>query len=369
MNLNRRLARNASSSFFGIALVGLSLGVLACGEEEVVAAAPFALPVKTIVVGGAITDETREYAARIEAFDNAEMAFEVPGRIVEFRVVEGDEVEKGQVMVRLDPRDFAADIAGAKATVARTLADYERYQKLFENGVAPVADLEAKKQEYEVSKAEQEKAVKALEDANLVAPFSGVVARKLVQDHENVRAKQTVLILQNASKLKVRTAVPESDMTDAKGGTSLDELTRRIRPSVELASLPGRRFPAAVYELSLTADPVTRTFDATMVFDQPSDANILSGMTAKVTIHPSGAVDGRFIPGAAVWSDDMGQPHVWKVDPQTSTVIRAPVTVGTITGDRIQITDGIRDGDEITTSGVQQLADGTLVRSLGEKIR
>ena len=70
-----------------------------------------------------------------------------------------------------------------------------------------------------------------------------------------------------------------------------------------------------------------------------------------------------------MWSDDKGQPHVWKVNPQTSTVIRAPVSVGTITGDRIQITNGIHDGDEITTSGVQQLADGTLVRSLGEKIR
>lgn len=353
-----------------IALTALSAGGLAaCSEPEVAAPEPVVLSVKTQVVKGGGGGGTNEYTGRVAAWQQADMAFEVAGRIVEFPVVEGQEVAAGAVLARLDPRDYEADRAEAEANISQAKADYERYQRLFQEGVAPQSDLDARKNRYEVTVARLAQAEKAVEDTNLAAPFAGVVARKLVEDFVNVQAKQQVLILQDLTRLKVRVTVPEADMIAEGPSLTPEEITERIRPEVLLSALPDQRFPAELYELSQTADPVTRTFDATLVFDAPEGLGIAAGMTAKVVIHDVAAGGTVRLPGTAVWADDAGAPHVWKVDPAASTVSRAAVTTGLLTGNEIEILSGLESGDTVATSGVQQLTDGAAIRSLGERLR
>ena len=109
----RRALRGAATS----ALAVLALG--GCGGEEVVEQAPVVRPVKIQTIGGATQGGTLEFPGTIGAAQEAEMAFEVGGKIEEFPVVEGDDVERGQILSRLDPRDYEAareaDAANAKA--------------------------------------------------------------------------------------------------------------------------------------------------------------------------------------------------------------------------------------------------------------
>jgi RND family efflux transporter MFP subunit len=344
-----------------------------CGkEEEPVAEEPVVLAVKTLTIGGKGSGETRDYTGSLAAWQHAEMAFEVSGKIIEFNALEGQQVEQGFVLARLDPRDFEAGLTAAKANVAQAKADFERFTILLEKGVAPKADFEAKKRRYEVTESELGTAEKALEDADLVAPFAGAMARKLVEDFQNVAAKEPVLILQDETSYKIRVTVPEQDMAGGRPeGIDLDEVNRRLQPKVTVTSLPDQRFDARIYELSMTADPVTRTFDATFVMDRPAEVRILPGMTAKVqiTVANRTAQGGHSVPGVAVWSDQAGASYVWKVDSQSKQVARAPVELGSMAGDRVQVTGGLSPGDVIVTSGVRSLTDGSLIRPLGERIR
>jgi RND family efflux transporter MFP subunit len=348
-------------------LFASSLFVSACSEEEPPPPEPTVLNVKMVEIGSAETSQTREYPGRIQAWQHSEMGFEVSGKIIELDFVEGMAVEKGDVLARLDLRDFEAEVKKAQANRAQAYADFQRYQKLFEEGVTSKAELEAKQQHFEVAEAELRQANKALEDAALTAPFSGVVARKLVDDFENVRAKQPVLILQDLTKLKTRVTVPEADMGGEARSESNEEMTAKIRPQVVVSSLPDRKFEAKIWEITMVADPVTRTFEATVYFPYPTGLNVLPGMTAKVIVQLTGEGGGHWVPGVAVTADDEEQPMVWRVDPQEMVVHPVRVTVGALQGDLIEVTSGLEAGDLVATSGIQNLRDGARVRRYGRK--
>ncbi len=131
-----------------------------------------------------------------------------------------------------------------------------------------------------------------------------------------------------------------------------------------ITSLPDRSFAARIKEFSTTADPVTRTFKVTLAFENPPDANILPGMTAKVVItpRPSGARPGQqMIPSSAVLADEGGAAFVWIVDPSTMRAQRAPVEVGDLSGSEVEIRSGLSDGDLIAISGVHSLREGMQV--------
>jgi multidrug efflux pump subunit AcrA (membrane-fusion protein) len=164
-SLGRGAGQLALCFAFGIA-------VLACGEEPA-EQAPVARPVKILEIGAGGSAARLEYPGEISAAQHSEMAFEVPGKIIEFPVREGQEVEKGTLLARLDPRDFDAELGKAEANAAQAKSDYERFKTLYEQGVEAQATLEDKQRRYEVALADLETTRKAVEDTRLVA-VSGV---------------------------------------------------------------------------------------------------------------------------------------------------------------------------------------------------
>lgn len=339
---------------------------LACGEEPV-AAPPVARPVKMLTIGGPAGAETLDFPGQIRPARQADMGFEVPGKLTEFPVKEGDEVAAGTVLASIDPRDYESKLAEARAKASQAAKDVERYRYLVEQGVSSQRDLELKERNYKVFLAELETARKAVDDTVLKAPFDGVVARKLMEDFTNVQAKETVLILQDDSNLEIRVSIPERDLAGrSTGERDYDEINARIQPVVTVSALPDRRFPARLTEIATAADPTTRTYQATFAFANPPDVNVLPGMTAKVRLLADRAGEtaptGISVPVHAVIADEENQPFVWTIDTEAMTAHRRNVSVGELRGDRIQVTAGLSDGDVIAVSGLRQLLEGRPVR-------
>ncbi len=343
-----------------------ALAILACGGQQP-EEAPVARPVRLLAIGSMAGGGQREFPGRIQAAQNAEVSFEVAGRIIGFPVDEGQEVAQGALLARLDPADFetARDAEVARRQQAR--ADYERYQELYATNAVSLQELEVRRRRYEVAQANLRTAEKAVNDTYLRAPFGGLVARKLVDDFVNVQAKQPILILQDESSLEIVVDVPESVAALAAPGLTLEE--RRARASgslVEISAIPGRQFQARLREFSTTADPMTRTFAATLGFENPADVTIRPGMTAKLIVTPRADLADTnvfWIPANAVVADETGT-YVWKVDSEAMTVSRAVVEVGELSGSNVQITSGLSNGDMIATTGVHSLREGMAVRRL-----
>jgi len=325
-------------------------------------------PIKIHTIGKADAEARLEYPGSIRAFQHADMGFEVAGRVEEFYVSEGDDVVQGEVLARLDARDYEAALGASKANVRKAESDLRRSKSIYKEDPGAISEetIDTHQRAVDVAKAEMAVSQKAFEDTKLRAPFSGRMARKLVEDFQNVQAKEPVLILQDTSTLEIEVNVPERDIALGPPDILVEKPSHRnerIDPEIIVSALPHLKFPGWIKEFASTADPVTRTFSIKLNFKNPGNVNILPGMTARVqvTVNPERAWS---VPVSAAVADDSGKAFVWKVDPQSMAVSRAPVELGDLVDDRVRITSGLEDGDMVAISGVNQLRDDMVVRLL-----
>jgi len=348
------------------ATVILSLFFVACGEKPVEAPEEVARPVKIITFGGTGETATLEYSGTIAATQRSDMGFEVPGRVTEFLVDAGEKVVEGQILARLDPVDFQAELDKAVANRNAAEADFRRYQQAFNENAVTEQDLDVSKRNVEVADANLVTARKAVSDTELRAPFAGVVAQKLVNDFANVQAKEPILVLEDDSSLEIDVNVPERDWAQAKPNISLEERSARAKPRVRITAVPDRVFPARAKEIDTTADPVTRTYSVTFSFAKPTDIIVRPGMTAAIVLSvPSDVTTdqmsaGTAVPSAAVRSDEAGNAFVWRVG-DDMRVSKQPVGVGDLSGENVRILDGLEPGTRIAASGVHNLREGMLI--------
>lgn len=344
-------------------LPALACLLLAACAEPPPEPEPVVRPIKMLAVGGG-AGGTREYPGRIRAGQQVDMAFEVDGRIVEFVYKEGQLVEEGSILTRLDPRDYQNQLRKARALLEQARTYRDRIAKAHETRAVSEQDLTNAEADVEVARAEVRIRRKALDDTELRAPFDGIMSRKLVEDFANVQAKEPVLVFEDTSILEIKVSVPERDLAGRRRTDDTNaQFTERTRPEVVVSSLPDHRFPGRLEELATHADPTTRTFQATFRFEKPEELNVLPGMTAKVVVHlPTDDQDGGFlIPALAAVAGDDGSASVWVVDPQSMAVKRRPVVLGGLQDDGVLVTSGLSSGELIAISGVALLREGMVV--------
>ena len=351
------------------AVAGLTLAALGACSQPAEEAQEIVRPVRILTIATLSGGETLSYPGEILGVQNAEIAFEVPGRLVELPAQEGIEVTEGQFLAKLDPADFQATVDAARADYENAKTTYERFEEVFSKGAISRQDFDNQRRAFEVAEANLTTARKALSDSELRAPFAGRIGRVYVDNFNNVQAKQVILLLQDLSQLDIIVNVPEQDWQRAEPGLTLAQQTERAQPFVSLPTFPNREFPARITEISASADPVTRTFSARGRFEPPEDIVILPGMSATVTVRISaenirGLDHAVRIPANAVVGGNDGGSYVWMVDDETMTVSLSPVTTGNMSGSTITILDGLSAGDRIAVSGVQHLAEGMQVREL-----
>jgi RND family efflux transporter MFP subunit len=335
-------------------------GLSAC-EKEKPAPPEIARPVKMLTISGDASIGTREYPGRIKAGQYSEMGFEVEGKVIEFVYKEGDQVEEGALLARLDPRDYRARYDSALARENHAKSERDRYKEMYEKEVKPYSEYELRERQYEVKAAETREARKALADTKLLAPFDGVMARKLVEEFEQVIAKFPVLVMQNDDVLEIKVNVPERDLAGRQPKQRTNEdLTALLKPRVVISPIPDRYFPAEVKEMANVADPTTRTFEATFSFTKPKDVQILGGMTAHVVIDfPSDdGVEGLLVPSVAVVSGEGSGGAVFVIDESNMTASKRDVEMGELRHDQMEILSGLSPGEVIAISGIHQLRDG-----------
>ena len=326
-------------------------------------------PVKILKLGSGSGAFHVQYPGIIEAARSARMAFEVPGRIIGFPVVEGDRLEKGGLIARLDPRDYEEALAKHEANAAFLKVERDRHQSLFDQGVDSRQVLDKALKNYQIATSSVAQARKALEDSELLAPFDGIVAVKLVKEFRNVQAREQIVVFEDDSYLKIVVALPEADYARLTPGLTLEQRNSKADIWVEVTSIPDHRFPAHITEAASAADPVTRTFRITLAFEAPKDVVVTSGMTARVVASAEIIEDDDasefMVPVQAARGNEAGDAFVWLLDPETMEVHRSPVTLGAVSGSMVRVLGGLENGDEIATSGVAELRDGMRVRRFG----
>jgi RND family efflux transporter MFP subunit len=351
-------------------------GLVACGGTEQATPAPATRPVKVFLVEGGAAAAVRSFPGKVNASQRAELAFRVSGKLQEVLVKEGDLVQEGQVLARLDPTDYELVLEDRQARFDNSERNFKRAGELVKNGNISRLDFDRMEAEYRSATAALSQASKDLEYTILTAPFGGRIAQRGVENFEEVTARQTVIWLQNIDQLDIVIDLPESLVRSIRGDVSTDgtDGAGHIKPAPRAtARFEGRGDQAFVLqpkEVSTRADPQTQTFRATLTMPAPTTFTVLPGMTATVSLDLSDLVSGnsvKWVPARAVQADSALDARVWLLDPVSMTVSSRKVTIGRLSGSMIEITDGLVGGEEIVAVGAPYLAEGMRVTRMAER--
>ena len=356
-----------------ILLLLCSAGLLMGCEEPI--EKPSIRPVLATQVGSPEEFINRTFTGQANPSQEVNLAFRVQGPLVALPIAVGDEVRKGDVIAKIDPRDYEVNLRNVQGSLqrgraeeTRAQADLQRLLDIYEEdpGATSQAAIDRARENRDSSRANIASlvaAVEAAEDAlgytQLSAPFDGTIVATYVENFEDVRAKQPVARLVDTSKVEMIINVPE-------GVISYAPYVERI--DVVFDSFPDVTLSAQILEIGREATETTRTYPVTLVMDQPDGVQILPGMagTARGTERPrEGEVPRIILPSTAVASDQTGTRFVWILTPEAddvATAQRREVTVGKLTPLGVEVTSGVQPGDLIAVAGVNVLREGQKVR-------
>lgn len=310
-------------------------------------------PVKTMVIGGERSVDSRSFPAVVDAIQKANISFRVSGKIVKMSVKEGDLVRKDQLLAQLDQTDFKITLKDRQANFDTANANYDRAKSLVGEGAISRTDHDTIRARFFASQSALEAANQDLIYTQLKANFDGQIAKRHAEIFEEVKASQEIFSLEDVSSLKLKIDVPENLMISINRNKTK---TRVLYATFD--TIKGETFPLEFSEASTRADPNTRTFKITLKMKAPKKHNILPGMTATVVAELGAEESGTetliAVPASAVVADDEKQATVWIVDEETMTVMPRQVTPGLLVGHSILV-EGLNQGDRIVVAGAAYL--------------
>ena len=327
-------------------------------------------PVRYVHARAAGARRTRTFAGVARAGSESSLSFRVGGMIARVDVGVGERVRAGDPIARIDAVDYELQVKEAEAALRQAdalagnaAADLRRAWALYENDNLARTELDGAIASADSAAAQVEAAAKRLERAQrqvryatLVAPASGVIARVLVADNENVAGGQPVVVLTSDAVPEVEFSVPEG---------LIGEIREETPVSVSFNAIPNRRFSGSVTEVGVAAT-ATGTMYTVAVRLESGASTVRPGMAAEVAVDFAGAGEvGRVVVPAAAVAEDLQGRFVFIVEPTgdgLAVARRRPVTVGAMTSDGFEIVAGLAQEDRVMSAGVSRVTDGDLVR-------
>lgn len=350
-------------------VIALSLFACDTNKEQVVTAPDPGKLVKVIQVERSDFIRQRSFPGSVVASRKVNLAFQVSGQLLKLPVKDGQLVKKDELLAELDLRDFQHDFDARKAELLKASQDVSRAKELLGSGTIPKATYDKAKSDYDVAVSNQRTSKKALDDASLRAPFSGIIAKTFVENFQNVRAKERILSLQDISHIDIEINLPEQDIAAAQSVKKINAQAfrnREVKGDVSFEALPGKKFKVKVKEYATQADPITQTYKITLTMPAPEEINILPGMTATLVLNKEEKSEKAQykLPVSAVATDPEGKHFVWIVNKELMVVNKRLVTVSNMLNEIIIVTDGLKQGETIVAAGVSYLQEGMKIRIL-----
>lgn len=297
---------------------------------------------------------------------DAKVAVLVPGRVSRVLVVEGDHVNAGQALAELDStllrdqvRQTDAAVAQAKANLENSRLAAQREESLLQRGISARKEVEDARTQLAVNTAALANAEAGLATARaqvsrstVRAPFDGTVVKRFAGAGEQVdgTAAQPVVEIANIDTLELLGTVPAARLPEIRTGESF---------TFETNAVPGRKFAAQVVAVLPAVDPVTNN-GTVRIRVENAQHQLKLGQYLSVDM-PLQQAGGRLIvPRQAIYPDDAGEPHVYKVTGDES--VQVAVQLGVQTKDQAEIVSGVQEGDTVIVTGGYGLPEKSKVR-------
>lgn len=366
-------------------VVSIALLATACGggkpSQNAGNPAQAAIPVEVAAASHQSVTANYSGTATLEAVGDAQVVAKTSGIVEKILVEEGMRVQKGQLLAQLDDEATRNKLMQADATLKKAQAAFDKAEKGFELKITPRTQYDSDKYDLETQKAVVAGARLDLSYTRIVAPISGVIAKRSVKLGNLVQTNQALFQIVDMDPLQAVLNVPERDLDTLKPGQPVQ---------IQIDALGGKRFAGTVVRIAPVVEAASGTFRATCEFRDGSGA-LMPGMFGRVEVAYDQRHDALVVPRSAIAEED-GESSVFTIEPAPAKAAATPasggkpgeavaaeqakpaapnfvakrrlVKVGYAEGDRVEIRDGLSEGERVITIGRNAVRDGTEVQVL-----
>ncbi|WP_310475390.1 efflux RND transporter periplasmic adaptor subunit [Sandarakinorhabdus sp.] len=300
-----------------------------------------------------------EVAGTVRLKRETPLAFNTPGRIAAIMVREGDRVQAGQLLARLDTTALGANQASAAAEVVRARADVKRSEDLFAKGWVTAPRVEQARATMVAAQARARAAGFDVSLAVLRAPASGIVLARPGEPGQIAQPGQAVLTIGEMNQgFVLRLPLADRDVARVRQGQPA---------TVTIPALGAVVLAGTVSEVGARGDDGTGTFRVEVKL--PADSRLASGQigSARLTLGPAEPGAPISVPAAAVFAARADEGFVYVLEPVTRRVRQRLVALGPVSDAGVVVTAGLKPGDRVVTTGIDRLRDGQVIELAGQK--
>jgi len=310
--------------------------------------APPAMPVRAALVKVAPAIDEASAIGTLRADEAVTLRPEIAGRIGEIRFQEGQRVERGAVLVRLDQAEYAAVLASSRAQEGLEAQRLERAEDMRNKGFIAQQALDEQRANHVRALAKVREDQARLAKTEIRAPFAGVAGLRQVSEGAYVAAGTDIARLEKIDELKLDFRVPEAFVGRLKPGQSV---------RVQLDAYGEQSFPGKVYAIEPSVDESTRTVLVRARIPNP-ERKLRPGMFARVWAQLAVREKALWVPEQAIVP--RGQDSfVFRVAEGKVELVKVHTGVRKV--GEVEILRGLAAGDQVVTEGTQRLGPGSAV--------
>ena len=281
---------------------------------------------------------------------------EVSGRITQLNFRDGDRVRKGQLLVQFDDQLPLAQVQQSQAELSIALANHKRNQDLVGQGFISQRSVDESSASLEVANAKLALSRATAQRLKIIAPFDGIAGIRTVNIGDYLKDGADVVNIEDIDAVFVDFRLPERFQSKVKRGQ---------QATVELDALPGRKFSAFIQAVDPLIDANGRSVGVRGCIDN-RQLQLRPGMFARVNAVFGQRDNALVVPEEAIVPQGNRQFVIKLIDGaegNIKTTQRVEVKVGLRRPGRVEIVDGLKEGDRVVTAGQQRVQkDGTSVR-------
>lgn len=318
-------------------------------------------PSKTLplVTATIINDTTFKHYTRVQGDvatrENIVIYPEFSGVLNRIHVIEGQRVNRGQLLATIDDGGLSSQLAQLEGQAALAKTTYERQQRLWEQNIGSEIQFLEAQTSYQSAQNAVEQLRSQMGKTNVRAPFSGVIDEVITDEGQVVSPGQNQLFrLVNLQNMYVEASVPETYLNKIQKGTPV---------IIEIPAI-NKEYEGTVKQVGNFINPNNRTFNIEVSIPN-EDGLVKPNLIATVRLNDYTAENAVVIPENAIQKNSMGENIAYILEPgidSTGVVKRVMVETGYTQDNLVEVTSGLTPGDQVIVSGGRNLRDQQKVK-------